>query len=236
MRLGDIKARLLKGERGFTLSEMMVTIIIMMMVFFALYSVFDMSVRVFSFGSNKVEAIESARLGLERMEREIRAAYPVDADDPDPALFFSANGSTSNPPAMGDPQAAPWPYQITFGNESGGEGDGDGTIDCPDADDCEYITYKLTGDDELSGDECNVSPCDLRRVNTDDSTDLGNPVVENAIVPGGLDFAYLKSDGTTATTEGQIAKVRVSLVITVSPGTQNAATQRLTTEIDLRNR
>ena len=72
-----IKARFLKEERGFTLSEMMVTIVIMMVVFFALYSVFDMSVRIFSFGSNKVEAVESARLGLERMEREIRAAYPV---------------------------------------------------------------------------------------------------------------------------------------------------------------
>ncbi|MBD0327788.1 MAG: prepilin-type N-terminal cleavage/methylation domain-containing protein, partial [Pyrinomonadaceae bacterium] len=58
-----IRARFLKEERGFSLPEMLVTIVIMMVVFFALYSVFDMSVRIFMFGSNKVEAVESARLG-----------------------------------------------------------------------------------------------------------------------------------------------------------------------------
>jgi prepilin-type N-terminal cleavage/methylation domain-containing protein len=221
-----IKARFLEEERGFTLSEMLVTIVIMMVVFFALYSVFDMSVRIFMFGSNKVEAVESARLGLERMEREIRAAYPVASDS---HLFFSANGSTTNPP-----QAMPAANQITFGNELGAEGEGDGTIECGAP--CEYITYKLTDDDDASSAACTVSPCDLRRVNTATSTDLGSPVVENAIVPGGLDFTYLKSDGTPATTEGEITKVRVSLVITVHPGTQTAATQRLTTDIDLRNR
>src|SRR5215203_1162674 len=92
-----MKERLLKEETGFTLSEMMVTITIMMIVFFALYSIFDTSVRIFSYGSNKVEAVESARLGLERMEREIRAAYPVGTDD---HLFFNTNSilPTSNPP------------------------------------------------------------------------------------------------------------------------------------------
>src|SRR5215212_7419624 len=115
---------------------MLVTIIIMMVVFFALYNVFDMSVRIFAFGSNKVEAVESARLGLERMEREIRAAYPVDSGG---HLFFSANGLATNPP-----QVMPAQTQITFGNELGAEGEGDGTIECGNP--CEYITYKLTDD------------------------------------------------------------------------------------------
>ena len=82
-----VRERFLKDERGFTLTEMMVTIMIMMVVFFALYSIFDMSLRVFSFGNNKVEAVESARVGMEKMEREIRAAYPVDASRSDD-LFF----------------------------------------------------------------------------------------------------------------------------------------------------
>src|SRR5215204_385542 len=140
---------------------MLVTIVIMMIVFFALYSVFDMSVRAFSYGNNKVEAVQSARLGLVKMEREIRAAYPVGSDS---HLFFSANGlATSNPP-----QQMPLLTQITFGNELGAEGAGDGIIDCPDPNDCEYITYKLTDDAEASNDACTVSPCDLRRVNTAD--------------------------------------------------------------------
>ena len=228
MRVAIMRTRFLKEEGGFTLSEMLVTITIMMIVFFALYSIFDMSVRIFSFGSNKVEAVESARLGLERMEREIRAAYPVATDG---HLFFSANGTTSNPP-----QAMPSQTQITFGNELGAEGEGDGTIDCP-ATHCEYITYKLTDDVAGSSAACTVSPCDLRRVNTANSTDPGAPVVDNAVFPGGLDFTYLQSDGITpATTESDIARVRVSLEILVDPGTQTQARQRLTTEIDLRNR
>src|SRR5829696_2441219 len=190
---------------------MLVTITIMMVVFFALYSVFDMSVRIFMFGSNKVEAVESARLGLERMEREIRAAYPVASDS---HLFFSANGSASNPP-----QAMPSQTQITFGNELGAEGEGDGTIECGDP--CEYITYKLTDDVAGSSATCTVSPCDLRRVNTATSTEPGNTVVNNAVVPGGLDFTYFESDGTTAESEGEIVKVLVSLRITVDPGNAN---------------
>jgi prepilin-type N-terminal cleavage/methylation domain-containing protein len=250
VRLVAIRARFLREERGFTLPEMLVTIIIMMVVFFALYSVFDMSVRIFSFGSNKVEAVESARLGLERMERELRAAYPVGTDG---HLFFSTNSilPTSNPP-----KAMPTVDRITFGNELGAEGQGDGTIDCPAANDCEYITYKLTDDANGSTAQCTDSPCDLRRVNTSNPAAPGAPVVDNAVFPGGLQFAYLKSDGTPVTgvsttnppceggavlstdpvCEGEIDKVRISLEILVHPGTQTEARQRLTTEIDLRNR
>ena len=67
-----------KEEDGFTLSEVLVAMTMMIMVLFALYSIFDMSIRVFSFGNDKTEAVQNARLGLEKMEREIRAAYPYD--------------------------------------------------------------------------------------------------------------------------------------------------------------
>jgi len=227
------RERFLKDERGFSLPEMIITIIIMSVVMISLGSVFDMSVRIFTFGNNKVEAVESARIGMEKMEREIRAAYPVNASAATPYLFFSANGATSNPP-----QAMPDPAQITFGNERGAEGEGNGQIDCLAPANCEYITYKLS---EPSFDPpCTLSDtgCStLLRVNTADSTDPGDPVSENAVVPGGLTFAYLQSDGITpATTEGEIAKVRISLEIRVDPGTKYAAAQRLTSEIDLRNR
>ncbi|MGI8519595.1 MAG: PulJ/GspJ family protein [Actinomycetota bacterium] len=226
------RERFLKDERGFSLPEMIVTIVIMTVVFLALFSVFDMSVRVFSFGNNKVEATESARLGVEKMEREIRAAYPANVNDATPYLFFSANGTTSNPP-----QAMPTATQITFGNELGAEGEGNGIIECPAPDNCEYITYKLSPPSNAA--PCTLSPtgCStLLRVNTANSGDPGDPVSENAVVPGGLTFTYLKSAGDPATTEGEIAKVRVSLEIRVDPGTKNSAAQRLTTEIDLRNR
>jgi prepilin-type N-terminal cleavage/methylation domain-containing protein len=89
-------------EDGFTLVEMMVTIAVMIVVMFALYSVFDMTVRVFMFANDKVEAVENARLGLERMEREIRAAYPYDKPSGDEQLF-DGMGTT----------------RITFGNDRG---------------------------------------------------------------------------------------------------------------------
>jgi hypothetical protein len=50
----------------------------MVVVLFALYALFDTSVRIFAHGGDELEALENARLGLERMEREIRAAYPHD--------------------------------------------------------------------------------------------------------------------------------------------------------------
>jgi prepilin-type N-terminal cleavage/methylation domain-containing protein len=89
-------------EDGFTLVEMMVTIAVMIVVMFALYSVFDMTVRVFMFANDKVEAVENARLGLERMEREIRAAYPYEKPSGDEQLF-DGMGTT----------------RITFGNDRG---------------------------------------------------------------------------------------------------------------------
>ena len=228
MRIDGARERFLREERGFTLAEVLVTMVVMIVVLFALYAIFDRSLRVFSFGDNKVEATENARLGLEKMEREVRGAYPVDSSNPAKRyLFFSANGATSDPP-----QAMPTATQITFGNDLGAEGAGNGKVECLDAANCEYITYKLTNE---ASDAC-ATPCStLRRVNTANAGDSGDPVVEN-VVPNGLTFTFLKSDGTTATTEGEIASVLVSLVVTVKPGTQDEATQELTTEIDLRNR
>ena len=221
-----MKRRLVRDENGFTLPEMLVTITIMMVVLFALYSIFDMSVRVFSFGNDKVEAVENARLGLEKMEREIRATYPVKGPTGTPRYrFFSANGTdtTSPPPAM------PTATQITFGNELGSPGDKQ--IQCLTSSTCEYITYKLT--DDASGAACTAAPCTLRRVNSLNSADTGDPVVE-FVEPGGLTFSYLKSDGTTASTQAEIDRVGITLQIRVE-GVQQDGRQTLTTEVNLRN-
>lgn len=73
-----LRERIAKDERGFTLPEALVAMVMMVTVLFALYSIFDTSLRIFSYGNDKIEAVENARIGLERMEREIRAAYPTD--------------------------------------------------------------------------------------------------------------------------------------------------------------
>ncbi len=121
MKTLSVKERFLREERGFSLSEMLTTILIMVVVFFALHSIFTMSLRVYSFGNDKVEASENARLGLEKMEREIRQASPYDKTDPDIDYLFPPGGFA--------------PDSITFGNDL----NGDYTIDTA----TEEITYSV---------------------------------------------------------------------------------------------
>jgi prepilin-type N-terminal cleavage/methylation domain-containing protein len=207
---------LLKDERGFTLPEMLVSIMVMIMVLFALYSIFDMSMRLFDFGNDKVEAVENARLGLEKMEREIRAAYPYDrAAGQDYVLLNPANPT----------QEAPSPLatnQITFGNDL----DGNGKVTCLSATTCEYMTYKVSGS----------APYTLQRVNTaTPNTSAGEPVVEFVNGSGGLTFTYLKpgtnGDLVTTTNPDEVTVVRARLQISKDERVQN-----LTTNITLRNR
>jgi len=224
-----MKERVFTDERGFSLVEMMVTMVIMIVVLFALYSIFDMSLRIYAFGSNKAEAMESARLGVEKMEREIRGAYKYDSSASQNHLFFTTASPTT---ALAVPPTTV--TQLTFGNDMGAPGAGNGIIECGAP--CEYITYKLT--DDASNVACTPAndPCTLRRVNTANSADWGDPVVEN-VAAGGLTFTLLQSNGATlATNEGDIGIVLVSLDIVVDQGTNTEGTQTLTTAIDLRNR
>lgn len=96
-----------REEGGFTLTEALVSMLVMVAVMFALYAVFDAGVRVFRFGNDKTEAVETARLGMERMEREIRAAYPPSRTDGVLFPSFGPNPSES----------------IAFGNDFDGNGE-----------------------------------------------------------------------------------------------------------------
>jgi prepilin-type N-terminal cleavage/methylation domain-containing protein len=126
-----VSERLLRDESGFTLPEVLVTAMVMTMVMFALYSVFDMSLRVFSFGNDKTEAVENARLGLEKMAREIKAAYPYDKAGGDTTVLATRTES-----------------QITFGNDLNGNREVD-----PD----EVITYRRGSDPTILVREKNGS-------------------------------------------------------------------------------
>jgi type II secretory pathway component PulJ len=215
---GTVNERFLR-EEGFTLPEVLVTTMIMIMVLFALYSIFDMSLRVFSFGNNKVEAVENARLGLEKMEREIRGAYPYDKGNtttPDTHLFDAGTWTST---------------QIKFGNDL----DGNRKVECPNpAGECEVITYQVY---QPPGS----STYALGRSNSAAGT--FQPVVEHvdyvSATNTGLRFRYFKDDGTTEVfpggTEAEIGMVRLEFRIRVEHGFQDG-TQTLTTDVALRNR
>ena len=74
-------------QEGFTLPEALVAMGMTAAVLLALYAVFDASVRVFGAARGNAEAAQAARLGLARMEREIRAAYPRDRAGGDATLL-----------------------------------------------------------------------------------------------------------------------------------------------------
>ncbi len=220
----NARKRVVCEEAGFTLPEMMVTIMIMIVVLFALYSIFDMSLRIFSFGNDKIEATEKARLGMEKMEREIRAAYPVDRINGKQHVFFL---SGSLDPAISTP-ALPGQQSVTFGNEmppSGG-GSPDRMIDATEA-----ITYELRSS---SGGTCPTTGtegvCTVFR--REGSSGTFQPLIES-VVPNGLTFEYLRSNlaAATASDGTDIGVVRITLEVNV-----DGVEQTLTTDVDLRNR
>jgi prepilin-type N-terminal cleavage/methylation domain-containing protein len=215
-------ARLLREERGFTLPEVLVTMMIMIVVLFALYSIFDMTIKVFSFGNDKVEATENARLGLEKMEREIRAAYPVDRVNGLQHIFFT--------PGFPATPARPGPQTITFGNDVSSPGSPPNRK----VDPGEEITYELR-DSENFNNACPTTGtggvCSL--VRRQGATGSFQPVVDY-VVPNGLTFEYLRSNLTATDLAGDgtdIGVVRIKFEVN-----KDGRRQVLMTDVDLRNR
>ena len=207
-----MKTRLLVDERGFSLIEVLVTTMIMIVVLFALYSLFDMSLRVFSVGNDKVEAVENARLGLEKMKRELQAACPYDVTDSSTTNDYLFWGPAN--PAVA---AMPASNSITFGNDL----NGNYRVDTP----SEQITYDLSGNT-------------LRRTV---GTGTPQPVVEFLQDVDGdgnaLTLTYMDANGNTTTNQANISIVRIKLEVSVDRGIQEQpVTKTLTTDVSLRNR
>jgi prepilin-type N-terminal cleavage/methylation domain-containing protein len=209
---------MLRKEGGFTLPEVLVATTMMVVVLFALYSIFDMSIRVLGFGNDKVEAVENARLGLEKMEREIRAAYPYDKPAGQSHLLWNPGY-----PATG---AIPPSDRISFGNDL----DGNRKIECPPppapSSACETITYDVYRPSSGTTDALGrtKSPGGVRQPvagYVEDVDGDGEP----------LTFEYLDGLGNPATSEAEVALVRIELEIGVS-----GRAQTLATEVALRNR
>lgn len=208
----------LRDERGFTLAEVMVAMTMMVVVLFALHAVFDATVRIFDLGGDRLEAVESARLGLEKMQREIRAAYPYDAATGADHLLWRAGA-----PATG---AVPAPDRITFGNDL----NGNGKIDCPPpparSSACEIVTYGVY---RPSGG----STYALGRARSRGGS--LQPVVGHVADVDGdgeaLTFEYLDAAGNPAAEEARVSAVHIKLEIEVE-----GRGQALATKVYLRNR
>lgn len=216
-----MRRRLLREEGGFTLTEMLVTMMIMLTVMFALYSIFDMSLRVFGIGNDKSEATANARIGLDKITRELRAAYPASKAGGKPQLFWSPGACLT--------KAMPTETQITFGNDSNGNriicNANTGALDPG-----EEITYRLSGSTLQRNGQPVVEF--LQDVNDPSTTLDDGPALE---------FKYMDAKGSTVNPitgdEAAIARVHVKLEVAVDRGIHDQpVTQILETDVALRNR
>jgi Tfp pilus assembly protein PilW len=67
----------LREESGFSLIELLAVIPLMLLVFFTVFNLYDVSVREQDRGESRVRSLVQQKNGLERMSRELRDAFAV---------------------------------------------------------------------------------------------------------------------------------------------------------------
>jgi len=202
------RRRLWKEAMGFTLVEVLVAAIMMFGVLFALYAIFDVSVRAFGYGGDRLEALENARLALGRMEREIRAAYPYDLTSNPPKRYLLLNPTDPTKPAV------PTATRIAFGNETGGDSRIGAT---------EVIGYYLSGHDLKRSKGGSVQTLV-------DSVPTGGLQFTPCRSPDDCPPTL------TITDEAEIRLLRIELAVEVRRRGQDPTRQTLATDVYLRNR
>jgi type II secretory pathway component PulJ len=195
-------------EAGFTLVEVLVAATMMFAVLFALYAVFDVSVRAFGYGGDKMDAVGNARLALDRMEREIRAAYPYDPTTDPPRRYLFLDPLDPTMPAV------PTATRIAFGNETGG----DRKISAS-----EVVGYYLSGHD-------------LRRSKGGSVQTLVDSVATDGLRFTPCRSADDCPPAVAVTDEAEVRLVRIELAVEVERRGEDPARQRLATDVYLRNR
>lgn len=94
----SLKSNRLKYSAGFTLSELLVAISITLLLLGGIYTAYKISHDSFNFGSTKIDLTQNAKIGLERISRELRETNRI---------------TTVLPPTREDPSNPP-AHEITF--------------------------------------------------------------------------------------------------------------------------
>jgi len=193
---------------GFTLVEVLVSAMMLFAVLFALYAIFDVSVRTFGYGRDRLESVENSRLALGRMEREIRAAYPYDLTSSPPKRHLFLNPSDPTKPAV------PTATRVVFGNETGGDRSIGST---------EVISYYLSGHDLKRSKGSSVQTLV-------DSVPTGGLRFTPCRTPDDCPPTLAITDET------EIRLLRIELAVEVRRRAQDSTRQTLATDVYLRNR
>jgi len=197
-----------REQAGFTLVEVLVASTMMFAVLFALYGIFDVSVRAFGYGGDRLDAVENARLAVDRMEREIRAAYPYDLTSDPPKRYLFPDPLDPTKPAV------PTPTRIVFGNETGGDRRISAT---------EVLGYYLSGHD-------------LKRSKGGSVQTLVDSVATDGLRFTLCRSADDCPPAVAITEEAEIKLVRIALTVEVKRRGEDPARQTLATDVYLRNR
>jgi type II secretory pathway component PulJ len=193
---------------GFTLVEVLVSSMMLFAVLFALYAIFDVSVRTFGYSRDRLESVENARLALGKMEREIRAAYPHDLTSTPPKRHLFSNPADPTKPAV------PTATRVAFGNETGG----DRTIGPT-----EVIGYYLSGHD-------------LKRSKGGSVQTLVDSVPADGLRFTPCRTADDCPPTLAITDETEVRLLRIELAVEVKRRAQDPTRQTLATDVYLRNR
>ena len=197
-----------RDTTGFTLVEVLVSAMMLFAVLFALYAIFDVSVRTFGYGRDRLESIENARLALGKMEREIRSAYPYDLTSSPPKRYLFLNPANPTKPAV------PTATRVAFGNETGGDR-GIGST--------EVIGYYLSGHD-------------LKRSKGGSVQTLVDSVPTDGLQFTPCRTANDCPPALPVTDETEIRLLRIELVVEIRRRAQDPTRQTLAVDVYLRNR
>jgi type II secretory pathway component PulJ len=193
---------------GFTLVEVLVSSMMLFAVLFALYAIFDVSVRTFGYSRDRLESVENARLALGKMEREIRTAYPYDLTSNPPKRHLFSNPADPTRPAV------PTATRVAFGNETGGDRKIGPT---------EVIGYYLSGHD-------------LKRSKGGSVQTLVDSVPADGLRFTPCRTADDCPPTLAITDESEVRLLRIELTVEVRRRAQDPTRQTLATDVYLRNR
>ena len=177
-------------------------------VLFALYAIFDVSVRAFGYGGDRLETVGNARLALGRMEREIRAAYPYDLTSDPPRRYLFLDPANPTGPAV------PTATRVAFGNETRGDRKIGAT---------EVIGYYLSGHD-------------LKRSKGGSAQTLVDSVPADGLRFTPCSSPDDCPPALAITDEAEIRLLRIELAVDVRRRGQDPTRQTLVTDVYLRNR
>jgi prepilin-type N-terminal cleavage/methylation domain-containing protein len=215
------------SQSGFTIVELMVSILLTAIIMGAIYSVYRVQTHSAKVQESRLEAQEYARSVLDMMVREIRnAAYnPLSVTN-----GTNCAGGSAGTPGVITATSSSLRFTYDFHVTAGG-GNPDGLCDGPNED----ITYQFQAPGPQN---CPTGFGDITRTAKNDSGTTSTESLTNCNVTS-LSLSYFRQDGSPPTGLTDIQRVLISITVkSLKPDAEfgGQLTVTMTSNADLRNR